>query len=155
MTPPYLVPLVEVVPAPWTSSEATDGAMRLMADLAMSPIRLNKEIFGLVLNRFQVGLINEAMSLVSEGVASPGDIEKTLTHGLGLRWSFMGMFQTMDLLAPTGFGEYARKFGHSYVKLGQDLQSDQPWTEQAIAEVDAYLREPGCARRSTGARRVA
>ena len=141
MTPPYLVPLVEVVPAPWTSSETTDLAMRLMADLAMSPIRLNKEIFGFVLNRFQVGLINEAMSLVSEGVASPGDIEKTLTHGLGLRWSFMGMFQTMDLLTPTGFGEYARKFGHSYVKLGQDLQSDQPWTEQAIAEVDAYLRD--------------
>jgi L-gulonate 3-dehydrogenase len=140
MTPPYLVPVVEIVPAPWTSSVTTDYAMALMNDLDMTPIRLNKEIFGFVLNRFQVGLINEAMHLVEEGVASPEDIEKTLTHGLGLRWSFMGMFQTMDLLAPTGFGEYAKKFGHSYTKLGKQLATDSPWTDKAIETVDAYLR---------------
>ena len=141
MTPPYLVPVVEIVPAPWTAPETTDYAMALMTELGMEPIRLNKEIFGFVLNRFQVGLINEAMYLVAEGIASPADIEKTLTHGLGLRWSFMGMFQTMDLLAPTGFGEYARKFGHSYTKLGKQLATDQPWTEAAIGKVDSYLRE--------------
>ena len=140
MTPPYLVPVVEIVPAPWTSAATTDAVMQLMSDIDMTPIRLNKEIFGFVLNRFQVGLINEAMYLVSEGIASPEDIEKTLTHGLGLRWSFMGMFQTMDLLAPTGFGEYARKFGHSYTKLGKQLATDSPWTEQAISAVDDYLR---------------
>jgi len=140
MTPPYLVPLVEVVPAPWTSEKTTDYAMTLMKDLKMSPIRLNKEIFGFVLNRFQVGIINEAMYLVSKGIASAGDIEKTLTHGLGLRWSFMGMFQTMDLLAPTGFGEYAGKFGHSYTKLGKDLCYDEKWTEDAVKDVENYLR---------------
>lgn len=140
MTPPYLVPVVEIVPAPWTSPATTDYAMALMDDLEMAPIRLNKEIFGFVLNRFQVGLINEAMHLVAEGVASPEDIEKTLTYGLGLRWSFMGMFQTMDLLAPTGFGEYAKKFGHSYTKLGKELATDSPWTETAIDAVAAYLR---------------
>ena len=92
------------------------------------------------MNRLQVGLVNEAMHLVASGVASPEDIEKTLTHGLGLRWSFMGMFQTMDLAAPTGFGEYARKFGHSYTKLGTLLNTDQPWTEAAITAVENYLR---------------
>ncbi len=141
MTPPYLVPVVEIVPAPWTSPQVTDYAMKLMDDIGMTPIKLNKEIFGFVLNRFQVGLINEAMHLVAEGVASPADIEKTLTHGLGLRWSFMGMFQTMDLLAPTGFGEYAGKFGHSYVKLGKDLKVAEPWTKEAVAEVAKYLRD--------------
>ncbi len=140
MTPPYLVPVVEIVPAPWTSEETTAYTMQLMTDINMSPIRLNKEIFGFVLNRFQVGIINEAMYLVSEGIASPEDIEKTLSHGLGLRWSFMGMFQTMDLLAPTGFGEYAKKFGHSYAKLGAELCYNKEWTEKAIDDVDDYLR---------------
>ncbi len=140
MTPPYLVPVVEIVPAPWTAAATTDYVMALMHEIDMTPIRLYKEIFGFVLNRFQVGLINEAMYLVSEGIASPEDIEKTLTHGLGLRWAFMGMFQTMDLLAPTGFGEYARKFGHSYTKLGKELATDRPWTQGAISAVDAYLR---------------
>jgi L-gulonate 3-dehydrogenase len=141
MTPPYLVPVVEVVPAPWTAPETTDYAMALMTDIDMQPIRLNKEIFGFILNRFQVGMINEAMYLVEEGVASPEDIEKTLTYGLGLRWSFIGMFQTMDLLAPTGFGEYAKKFGHSYTKLGKQLVVDREWTEDAINKVDDYLRK--------------
>ncbi len=141
MTPPYLVPVVEVVPAPWTAPETTDYAMNLMTEIDMQPIKLNKEIFGFVLNRFQVGLINEAMHLVEEGVASPEDIEKTLTYGLGLRWSFIGMFQTMDLLAPTGFGEYAKKFGHSYTKLGKQLVVDREWTETAIDKVDDYLRK--------------
>jgi len=141
MTPPYLVPVVEIVPAPWTEPATTDYAMALMTDLDMTPIRLNKEIFGFVLNRFQVGVINEAMHLVAEGVASPEDIEKTLTHGLGLRWAFIGMFQTMDLLAHTGFGEYAKKFGHSYTKLGKQLAPDHEWTEDAIDQVDAYLRK--------------
>jgi len=141
MTPPYLVPVVEIVPAPWTAPETTDYAMALMTDIDMQPIRLNKEIFGFVLNRFQVGLINEAMHLVEEGVASPEDIEKTLTYGLGLRWSFIGMFQTMDLLAPTGFGEYAKKFGHSYTKLGKQLVVDREWSEDAIDQVDNYLRK--------------
>lgn len=141
MTPPYLVPLVEIVPAPWTSEDTTSYAMQLMNDIDMSPILLNKEIFGFVLNRFQVGIINEAMYLVSEGIASPEDIEKTLSHGLGLRWSFMGMFQTMDLLAPTGFGEYAGKFGHSYAKLGKELCYNKEWSEKAIADVEGYLRQ--------------
>ena len=141
MTPPYLVPVVEIVPAPWTDAATVDYAMGLMADIGMQPIRLNKEIFGFVLNRFQVGLINEAMHLVEEGVASPEDIEKTLTYGLGLRWAFVGMFQTMDLLAPTGFGEYARKFGHSYTKLGKQLVVDRQWSEKAIDEVASYLRK--------------
>lgn len=139
-TPPYLVPVVEIVPAPWTAPATTHATMALMDAVDMTPIRLNKEVFGFVLNRLQVGLVNEAMHLVADGVASPEDIEKTLTHGLGLRWSFMGMFQTMDLAAPTGFGEYARKFGHSYTKLGKLLATDQPWTEAAISAVDSYLR---------------
>jgi 3-hydroxyacyl-CoA dehydrogenase len=140
MTPPYLVPVVEIVPAPWTAAATTETVMDLMNAVKMMPIRLNKEIFGFVLNRFQVGLVNEAMYLVAEGVASPEDIEKTLTYGLGLRWAFMGMFENMDLLAITGFGEYARKFGHSYTKLGNALETDAVWTEDAIREIDEYLR---------------
>jgi len=40
--------------------------------------------------------------MVEDGVASPEDIDTAVTHGLGLRWSFMGPFQTIDLNAPQG-----------------------------------------------------
>ena len=37
-----------------------------------------------------------------DGVASPDDVDTAVSQGLGLRWSFMGPFQTIDLNAPNG-----------------------------------------------------
>ena len=139
--PPYLVPLVEIVPAPWTAEATTQYCMDLMTDVKLVPILLHKEMYGFVLNRLQVALVNEAMHLVGQGVASPADVEKTLKNGLGLRWSFMGPFQTMDLAAPTGFKEYATKFGHSYRNMGKELGVAEEWSTDAIDQVDRFLRD--------------
>ena len=139
--PPYLVPLVEIVPAPWTAQATTDYCMKLMTDVNLVPILLHKEMYGFVLNRLQVALVNEAMHLVGKGVASAADVEKTLKNGLGLRWSFMGPFQTMDLAAPTGFKEYATKFGHSYRNMGKELGVAEEWSTDAIDQVDQFLRD--------------
>ena len=138
--PPYLVPLVEIVPAPWTAGSTIQYCMDLMTEVKLVPILLQKEMYGFVLNRLQVALVNEAMHLVGEGVASPEDVEKTLKNGLGLRWSFMGPFQTMDLAAPTGFKEYATKFGHSYRNMGKELGVAKEWSMDAINQVDQFLR---------------
>ena len=138
--PPYLVPLVEIVPAPWTAESTTQYCLDLMDEVNLVPIRLNAEIYGFVLNRLQVALVNEAMHLVARGVASPADVEKCLKKGLGLRWSFMGPFQTMDLAAPTGFKEYATKFGHSYRDMGKELGVAEDWSIEAIEAVDRFLR---------------
>ncbi|MBT5564046.1 MAG: 3-hydroxyacyl-CoA dehydrogenase [Rhodospirillaceae bacterium] len=140
-TPPYLVPLVEIVPAPWTAAATTQYCVDLMTDVNLVPILLHKEMYGFVLNRLQVALVNEAMHLVGQGVASPADVEKTLKNGLGLRWSFMGPFQTMDLAAPTGFKEYATKFGHSYRNMGKELGVAEEWSTDAIDQVDRFLRD--------------
>ena len=35
-------------------------------------------------------------------MASPEDVDTAVSQGLGLRWSFMGPFQTIDLNAPNG-----------------------------------------------------
>lgn len=45
---------------------------------------------------------DEYYRMVEDGVATPEDIDTAVTHGLGLRWSFMGPFQTIDLNAPQG-----------------------------------------------------
>ncbi len=139
--PPYLVPLVEIVPAPWTADATTQYCMDLMTEVKLVPILLHQEVYGFVLNRLQVALVNEAMHLVGQGVASAADVEKTLKNGLGLRWSFMGPFQTMDLAAPTGFKEYATKFGHSYRNMGKELGVAEEWTAEAIDQVDHFLRD--------------
>ena len=39
---------------------------------------------------------------------------QTVSYGLGLRWSFMGPFETIDLNAPGGLDDYARRLEPLY-----------------------------------------
>lgn len=54
-------------------------------------------------------MLNEALNLYANGYASVEDLDKVLKDGLGLRWSFMGPFETIDLNAPDGVVDYARR----------------------------------------------
>jgi len=71
------------------------------------PILVKKEIEGFILNRLQAALLMEAWRLVKEDYCSVDDLDKTLKDGLGLRWSFMGPFETIDLNAPGGVRDLA------------------------------------------------
>ena len=59
----------------------------------------------------------EAMRLVGEGYVSPGDLDKTVSEGLGLRWSFMGPFATIELNAPGGIADYCARYTGFYKRL--------------------------------------
>lgn len=141
VNPPHMVPLVEMLGSPWTSQQTIERATGTMTTIGQSPIRVNREIDGFVLNRLQAALVNEAMALVDAGVASPSDIDKCLTDGLALRWSFIGPFETMDLNADGGFVDYANKYRRIFELMGRSLGSTTPWTEKAIGTVDAERRE--------------
>ena len=73
--PPYPVPLVELVPAPWTSKETVTGAYEIMKAVGQSPIVVKKEIQGFILNRLQGALINEALLLAEGDYANTDDID--------------------------------------------------------------------------------
>jgi len=47
------VPLVEVVPAPWTRSDIPEKTKAIMIEIGQKPVVLNKEIDGFALNRIQ------------------------------------------------------------------------------------------------------
>lgn len=111
VNPPYLVPLVELVGAPWTAPEVVTRTRALMARVGQVPVTAMKETRGFVLNRLQAALVAEAFRLVRDGVMSVEDVDACVKDGLGLRWSFMGPFETIDLNAPGGVADYAERFG--------------------------------------------
>jgi len=111
VNPPHLVPLVELCPSPWTSKRVLARARALHESVGQVPITVKKEIQGFILNRLQAAVLNEALSLYADGYASAADIDKTVRDGLGLRWSFMGPFETIDLNAPGGLADYAARYG--------------------------------------------
>lgn len=140
VNPPYLVPLVELVPAPWTDTGAMTFTQDLMAAVGQTPITINREVEGFVLNRLQGALLNEAWALFEEGYASAEDIDKTVSDGLGLRWSFMGPFQTIDLNAPGGVADYAARLAPLYHSVAKSRTQPKPWSEDLISKVEAERR---------------
>lgn len=138
--PPYLIPVVEVLKSSWTSASTCSKTCEMLTSLGMSPVILDKIVPGFVVNRLQAAVINEAMSLVAEGVAEPDQIDRCMRDGLGLRWAFLGPFETMDLNAPGGIGEYIEKFATAYQALGLTLDAGQPWRSDAIERVIAARR---------------
>ena len=110
VNPPHLIPVVEVMLGPSTSEATFDACSALLRGVGQVPVRLNKEIFGYVLNRLQFALINEALHLVEGGYVSAEDVDSIVKYGLGRRWAFMGPFETNHLNTTGGIGEYYEKF---------------------------------------------
>ena len=138
INPPQLIPLVELVPAPWTDPSAVERAAALMRDVGQAPIRLSREINGFVVNRLQSAVLAEAFKLVADGICSAADLDSAMADGLGLRWAFMGPFETIDLNARTGVAEYCRNLGPMYQGLAAEQADVREWTPELV---DAITRE--------------
>ena len=110
VNPPHLIPVVEVMLGPSTSEATYETCCELLNSVGQVPVRLNKEVFGYVLNRLQFALINEALHLVDGGYISAEDTDKIIKYGLGRRRAFMGPFETNHLNATGGIAEYYGKF---------------------------------------------
>ncbi|MDD1790178.1 3-hydroxyacyl-CoA dehydrogenase [Burkholderia gladioli] len=141
VNPPYLVPVVELVPSSQTSQETLAFVEKLMKDVGQSVVHVKKEVQGFVLNRLQAVLLREAWALHRDGVASCEDIDKTVRDGLGWRWSFMGPFETIDLNAPGGVADYAERLGPLYYSIAQSRSADGPWSADLISQVEQDRRE--------------
>jgi 3-hydroxyacyl-CoA dehydrogenase len=85
------------------------------------PATVNKEMDGFALNRLQGALLAEAFRLIADDVISPADVDALVKHGLGLRWSFMGPLETIDLNAPGGLRDYCERYGPLYWQLQQQM----------------------------------
>lgn len=117
VNPPHLVPLVELCGAPWTSPETIDRARQIYREIGQVPVTVKREINGFVLNRLQGALLAEAFRLVGEGYISAEDLDHTVKDGLGLRWSFLGPFETIELNAPGGIADYCARYTGFYKEL--------------------------------------
>ncbi|KAJ6000983.1 hypothetical protein N7481_001392 [Penicillium waksmanii] len=117
--PPHLVPLVEVVPHPRTGAQYVTGAMGFYQSMGKDTVLVKQEVPGFIANRLQAAVCGEAYSLISRGIISAQDLDKTVTSGIGLRWAFTGPIMTNVL---GGGGDFRHLLEH----LGP---ASRAWTE--------------------------
>jgi 3-hydroxyacyl-CoA dehydrogenase len=140
INPPYLVPAVEVVPAPWTDPATVARAAEVMRGIGQAPIVMKKELDGFVMNRMQGVLLEEAFRLVADGYCTVEDVDIGLREGLALRWSFMGPFETIDLNAPDGVRDYVIRYQQIYERLFPSMQRRVDWTGPVLELVERQRR---------------
>lgn len=140
INPPHLIPLVEIVPAPWTGAAVVDRAADLMRRVGQSPVKLSREVNGFLVNRLQSAILGEAFRLVEDGICSVDDVDRAVSDGLGLRWFFMGPFETIDLNARDGVAEYCRNLGPMYRGLAQEQADPRDWSPALVAKVETQRR---------------
>lgn len=109
VNPPYYVPLVEIVPAPWTKPEIAIRTRKLMEEIGQKPVSLSREIEGFALNRIQYAILNEVWRLVADGILNVKDIDSVMSDGLGMRYAFLGALETAHLNAE-GMTSYCERY---------------------------------------------
>jgi 3-hydroxyacyl-CoA dehydrogenase len=106
------------------------------------PVIINREINGFILNRLQGALLAEAFRLVGEGYISADELDLTMKHGLGLRWSFMGPFETIELNAPGGLPDYCARYTGFYKELAATAAGPEVYASPHVDRVIAAWPHP-------------
>jgi 3-hydroxybutyryl-CoA dehydrogenase len=86
--------LVEVIKGGHTAEETVELLMDFAKSTGKTPIRVNKEIDGFVVNRILRAIRDEAFYLIEQGVCSPQDLDTGVELGLNHP---MGPFRLLDL----------------------------------------------------------
>jgi len=138
VNPPYFVPMVELVPAPWTNEQTRAETRRIQAEVGQKPVSMTRELPGFVLNRLQYRIINEAWDLVASGAVSAEDLDVVMKDGLGMRYAVIGPMEVIHLNAE-GTVNYFERYGNTITSISNQMK-DVPEafkmeTEEQKAEV--------------------
>ena len=134
--PVPLMELVEVVKGEKTSLEIFERGVAFVQSLGKTPVRVQRDIPGFVMNRIFSAAFREAVDLVDQGIVSPEDVDAGMRLGYG--WN-AGPFEIAD---NAGLDTCAR-VGQSMRTLGVGhLAPSSNLIERMVAE--------GCLGRKTG-----
>lgn len=131
--PPHLIPFMEIS-GDEANQKAKDEACAFMTYLGQKPIQC-KEVYGYVLNRVQLALMQEAFYLVENDICTVEAVESAITDGLGLRWAFTGPFGVEELNSPSlheGLNKWKAYFIEGFSELGKIEDYGQDFVDKAV-----------------------
>ncbi len=120
--PPHLIPLVEVVAGKKTSPYLTEKAKIFYEGFGKEVVIPKREAIGHIANRLNAALYREVVNMVAKGIASVEDIDRSIVHGPGLRWAFIGPNLVYHLAGGDGgYSQYLDHLGPSQEKRWENL----------------------------------
>ena len=94
--PPHIIPLVEVAPGPSTDESVVTFTTDLMKRLGKKPLLLKEFVPSFIVNRIQNAIVRTALEMVTNGWATPEQIDLAVKTSLGIRLPIVGVVQSLD-----------------------------------------------------------
>lgn len=95
--PAHIIPIAELSFFGNMSEEVFNEVYELYVKVEKVPIKVLKDIPGLIANRMLHALAREVFSLIEQKAASPEDIDNALKFGPGFRSATTGMLEVADM----------------------------------------------------------
>ena len=95
--PGHLIPIAELSCFGNMSEEDFNAVYELYVKAEKQPVKILKDVPGLIANRMLHALAREVFTLIEQGVASAEDIDKALKFGPGFRSATTGMLEVADM----------------------------------------------------------
>jgi 3-hydroxybutyryl-CoA dehydrogenase len=114
--PPQITPCVEIIPSKATSPDIVERTISFMERIGKVPTKC-KSAPGFVANRIQLAMAAEALSIVEEGLASPGEVDRIVKTSFGFRLGAYGPFEIID---QAGADTYRAVYNYLYNKLQRE-----------------------------------
>lgn len=128
--PPHLIPVIEVIKGARTDQAVVEATARVTERIGMIPVLVRKDVPGFIENRILYAIMREALHLLEEGVASPGDIDTITRWGIGYKLSVIGPLELLDV---AGLDIYNSVAGY----LNADLSADTGVSALITQKVEA------------------
>ena len=156
INPPYIIPLVEIVPGNDTADKTIYEVYDLLKSINKKPVILNQPIPGFISVRLQVALLREALYLIDNNLANAKQIDDVIKFSIGRRWAISGLLKTLDLggwdIQSSIYDTLASKLSNSIntpnilntkikeKKLGVKSQEGfYKWTKEEINEIKTNI----------------
>ena len=128
-TPPYICDLVDLAPGPETDRGVVETLRELYAGVGKEPVVFNSMLEGYIANRLQAALHLEVFDLLDQGIVSAEDIDRSIRHGLALRFATLGVLRKADF---TGLDMMRRAVTNkSY--MPPEVRDNSPTLDKLIA----------------------
>lgn len=129
INPPYIMPIVEIVRGEATSQETVDLARGFVKRLGWTPV-VCKDVPGFIVNRFQHALLNMALMLVEQGVASIEDIDTACRLSFCLRLPLYGPLKAHDMAVNKKTSLATQEY--MYREVGHPIFQPSPLLRQKV-----------------------
>ena len=137
MNPPYVLPLVEIIPGPSTSDDVVKSVRKFLEETCGKKTVTCGDAPGFLVNRMAAAVLVEAAKMIEEGVATFEDIDRAWKEHMGYIFLQFGPFGNIDHI---GLDTITMAANYLAFVLEDDRFRPPSWLQEKVSAGDLGVK---------------